>query len=100
MKAVIHQPDFVPWLGFFHKAGLADVLVLLDDAQFTKNYFHNRNRVRTKAGPSWITVPVEKMALATQLNETRIAEAHDPRWRAVSRLRPERWPGREPSQGE
>jgi len=82
MRVTVHQPEFIPWLGFFHKASLADVLVLLDDAQFTKNYFHNRNRVRTKAGSSWITVPVEKSALATRLNDTRIAEAHDPRWRA------------------
>jgi hypothetical protein len=80
MRVTIHQPEFMPWLGFFHKASLADVLVLLDDAQFTKNYFHNRNRVRTKTGTSWITVPVEKSALATPLNEMRIAEAHDPRW--------------------
>jgi hypothetical protein len=55
--------------------------VLLDDAQFTKNYFHNRNRVRTKTGSSWITVPVEKSALATPINEMRIAESHNPRWR-------------------
>jgi hypothetical protein len=81
MRVTIHQPEFMPWLGFFHKASLADVLVLLDDAQFTKNYFHNRNRVRTKTGSSWITIPVEKDALATPLNEIRIAEAHDPRWR-------------------
>jgi hypothetical protein len=81
MRVTIHQPEFMPWLGFFHKASLADVLVLLDDAQFTKNYFHNRNRVRTKTRASWITVPVEKSPLATPLNEMRIADAHEPRWR-------------------
>ena len=81
MRVTVHQPEFIPWLGFFHKASLADVLVLLDDAQFTKNYFHNRNRVRTKDGWSWITAPVEKSALDTPMNAVRIAETNNPRWR-------------------
>ncbi len=81
MRVTIHQPEFMPWLGFFHKASLADVLVLLDDAQFTKNYFHNRNRVRTKDGWAWVTVPVEKSGLKTAINEVRIAETNNPRWR-------------------
>lgn len=81
MRVTIHQPEFMPWLGFFHKASLADVLVLLDDAQFTKNYFHNRNRVRTKDGWAWVTVPVEKSGLSTPINEVRIAGTNNPRWR-------------------
>ena len=81
MRVTIHQPEFMPWLGFFHKAGMADVLVLLDDAQFRKNYFHNRNRVRTREGWNWVTVPVEKAPLGTPMNEVRIADANNPRWR-------------------
>lgn len=58
MIVTIHQPEHVPWLGFFDKLTKADVVVFLDNVQFRKNYFQNRNRVRTAQGWSWITVPV------------------------------------------
>lgn len=81
MRVTIHQPEFMPWLGFFHKASLADVLVLLDDGQFRKNYFHNRNRIRTPQGWSWVTVPIEKAPLDTPMTGIRIAGANNPRWK-------------------
>lgn len=79
MRVTIHQPEFAPWLGFFHKVSLADTLILLDDVQFRKNYFQNRNRVRTADGWTWITVPVEHR-LATKINEVEIARESHPRW--------------------
>jgi hypothetical protein len=81
MRVTIHQPEFMPWLGFFHKASLSDVLVLLDDGQFRKNYFHNRNRIRTPEGWSWITVPVAKSPLDTPMNDITVAEGNNPRWK-------------------
>ena len=53
-----HQPNFLPWLGYLHKAAQADVFVLADDVQYTKHGFINRNRVRTSQGWQWLTVPV------------------------------------------
>jgi hypothetical protein len=41
----IHQPEHLPWLGFFNKIDQADLFVLLDVVQFRKNYFQNRNRI-------------------------------------------------------
>lgn len=58
MVVTIHQPEHLPWLGFCHKATLADVFVLLDVVQFRKNYFQNRNRILGPHGPMWVTVPV------------------------------------------
>ena len=58
MRLTIHQPEHLPWLGFFHKATLADTLVLLDNVQFEESYFQNRNRIREAAKTIWITVPV------------------------------------------
>src|SRR5262245_15858261 len=59
MKTVaIHQPEFLPWLGFCAKARSADLLILLDTVQFRRNYFQNRNRIRTADGWNWITMPV------------------------------------------
>lgn len=81
MRVTIHQPEFAPWLGFFHKVSLADALIFLDDAQFNRSYFHNRNRVRTADGWTWIKVPVKKTGLDTQINEAMIAGDNNPRWR-------------------
>lgn len=58
MLVTIHQPEHLPWLGFFNKADQADILVLLDNVQFRKNYFQNRNKILSSNGPMWLTVPV------------------------------------------
>jgi hypothetical protein len=56
--AAIHQPQYLPWLGFFHKMLAADVFCYLDSVQYKKNEWQNRNRIRTAAGWQWLTVPV------------------------------------------
>lgn len=59
MKSVsIHQPGYLPWLGYFEKIAAGDVHVFLDTVQFEKNSFDNRNRIRTHTGSLWLTVPV------------------------------------------
>jgi WbqC-like protein family len=58
MIVTIHQPEHLPWLGFFHKADRAELLVLLDVVQYRKDYFQNRNRILGQQGPVWLTVPV------------------------------------------
>ncbi|MEK6859092.1 MAG: WbqC family protein [Nanoarchaeota archaeon] len=58
MKVAIHQPNFLPYLGFFDKCDYADVVILYDSAQFSKNDFQNRNRLRKSVGWRWITIPV------------------------------------------
>lgn len=63
----IHQPEFMPWLGFFAKMNSADAIVLLDTVPFRKNYFQNRNRVRAENGEVWLTVPVYQSGLSGQL---------------------------------
>lgn len=54
----VHQPNFLPWLGFFHKALQSDVLVLLDDAQFAKGSVINRVKLLISGEARWITCPV------------------------------------------
>lgn len=53
-----HQPAYLPWLGFFHKLIVSDVFVILDNVQYQKNYFTNRNKIKTPQGELWLTVPV------------------------------------------
>jgi hypothetical protein len=58
MIIAIHQPNFLPWLGFFHKMSLADVFILLDNVPFTKNSYQNRVKIKSAQGEQWLTVPV------------------------------------------
>lgn len=58
MIVAIHQPNFLPWLGFFHKMASCDIFVFLDNVQFTKRSIQNRNKIKTAKGPMWLTVPV------------------------------------------
>jgi len=55
-----HQPAYLPWLGYFDKIKRSDIFVFLDTVQFEKNSFTNRNRIKTKNGPIWLSVPVIK----------------------------------------
>lgn len=59
MRLIGHQPEFLPWLGFFHKLTLGDTFMIVDNVQFKKKHFENRNRIRSVNGPLWLTVPVE-----------------------------------------
>ena len=58
MIVSVHQPQYLPWLGYFDKIDRADVFVLLDTVQFKKNEWQNRNRIKTAQGWQWLTVPV------------------------------------------
>jgi len=60
MIIAIHQPNYLPYLGFFYKMKQADIFVIYDDAQFNKEDFQHRNRIRIYHGLKWLTVPVEK----------------------------------------
>ncbi|MDI6687044.1 MAG: WbqC family protein [Desulfobacterales bacterium] len=58
MIVAVHQPQYLPWLGYFDKIDRADIFVLLDNVQFKKNEWQNRNRIKTANGRQWLTVPV------------------------------------------
>lgn len=56
-----HQPEYLPYLGFFYKMAKADKFILVDHVQFYHGSFQNRNRIRTASNPQgwlWLTVPV------------------------------------------
>ena len=59
MKIVsIHQPGYLPWLGFFKKIESADIFVFLDDVQYSRGKWENRNKIRTREDSIWLTVPI------------------------------------------
>jgi WbqC-like protein family len=58
LHAAIHQPNFMPWLGYFHKMSLVDIFVLFDDVQVpTGKSFASRVLIKTHAGELWLSVP-------------------------------------------
>lgn len=59
MILTAHQPVYLPWLGLFHKIALSDCFCIFDIAQYQTKDFNNRNKIKTNAGPIWLTVPVE-----------------------------------------
>ncbi len=58
MRCAIIQPSYIPWRGYFHQIQKSDVFVFLDDVQFDKHGWRNRNRIKTANGTVWLTVPV------------------------------------------
>ena len=70
----IHQPNYLPWLGYFAKMASADVFVLLDDVQYSKGSFTNRVQIARAGAPAWLTLPVQHR-LGASIRETVIARA-------------------------
>jgi len=82
----IHQPNFLPWLGFFHKIANSDVFVLLDHVQFPKTGGSWTNRVKVMVGDAgaWLTVPVRRDYHGVRrVNEMEIDDSRP--WRETMR---------------
>jgi len=60
MKVAIHQPNYIPWLGYFYKMYLSDIFVHLDDAQYSNEGGHNFNYIKTSQGVFRLKFPVEQ----------------------------------------
>ncbi|MBL7044480.1 MAG: WbqC family protein [Pirellulaceae bacterium] len=58
MKVGIIQPSYIPWKGYFDLVDAVDLFVFLDDVQYTRRDWRNRNRINSHSGPQWLTVPV------------------------------------------
>jgi hypothetical protein len=72
------QSSYVPWRGYFDVMGLVDEFILLDEVQFTKRDWRNRNRIKAPNGPTWLTIPVQtKGRYEQRIDEVEIA---DPSW--------------------
>lgn len=75
MIAGIHQPNYIPWLGFFSKMSMVDTFVLLDDVEYSKNSYINRNLIKTPKGAEYLTIPVKYSKNSSSLiNQIEIAD--------------------------
>lgn len=72
----IIQPNYVPWKGYFDFIHSVDAFVLLDDVQFTRRDWRNRNKIKTAHGLQWITIPVEVRGKYDQaIDQTQVADS-------------------------
>ncbi|MBW7961128.1 WbqC family protein [Bradyrhizobium sp. BR 10261] len=73
---VIHQPDFLPYLGFFHRFLQADLFVALDHVQFvqhSRNAWSHRDKIKTASGERWMSVSVKKCPMNTPIKDVRLS---------------------------
>jgi hypothetical protein len=71
MTISIHQPNYLPWLGFFDKIKQSDKFVIFDNVQYPrgKNHFGNRNKIKIHNNSKWLTVPVAGKSQKLNINE-------------------------------
>jgi len=75
MTITIHQPEHFPYYGFLDKVNKSDIFVILDDVQFKKNNFQNRNQILTLNGPKWIGIPVEMKHITNKyINDRKVQD--------------------------
>lgn len=82
MIVSIHQPQYLPWPGYWDKMARSDVFVILDNVQFKKNEWQNRNRIKCPGGWQWLTVPV-RQRFGQRIQEVVIDNRRD--WRRKHR---------------
>lgn len=72
----IIQSNYIPWKGYFDIIKSADTFILLDDVQYTKNDWRNRNRIKTANGLKWLTIPVQSKGRFHQsVNEAKVSSS-------------------------
>lgn len=86
-RIAIVQSSYIPWKGYFDLIRAVDEFVLLDDVQYTRRDWRNRNRIKTSTGPLWLTIPVivrgryRQTIKDTCIEDPSWAERH---WRSIT----------------
>lgn len=77
MRLGIIQSNYIPWRGYFEFIAHCDHFILLDDVQYTRRDWRNRNRIRTKNGDQWLSIPLKQDNFYAKINEMEVS---DPIW--------------------
>jgi WbqC-like protein family len=85
-RVAIVQSSYIPWKGYFDLIAGVDEFVLYDDVQYTRRDWRNRNRIKTPAGPRWLTIAVNaKGRYRHPIDEIEVSDARWPErhWDAI-----------------
>lgn len=74
-----HQPAYNPWLGLIHKILVADIFVVMDDVQFEKNSFINRNKILQNSNEIMLTIPIKTKNYHSKI--LKEMEVSDDKWK-------------------
>jgi len=85
MICSIHQPQSFPWLGYFAKIMTSDTFIFLDNVQYKKNEYQNRNRIKYDDKAHWLTIPV-KYRFGQYINEVEINNTVNWRRKVINSL--------------
>lgn len=85
-RVAIVQSSYIPWKGYFDMIAAVNEFILLDDVQFTKRDWRNRNKIKTAQGIQWLSIPVKtKSRYAQLIEQTEVADSWAERhWRSIS----------------
>lgn len=89
MRLAVLQSNYIPWKGYFDLMAMADLFVVYDSVQYTKNDWRNRNILPSPTGPTWLTIPVTTSGRSDQainqavIGDHRWARKH---WQTVAQL--------------
>ncbi len=87
MTVVIHQPEFLPWLGFWNRLSGVDAYVVLDTATYQKYGFIKRNKIKTQKGWEWFGMPLQHESSFTQIKDLFIDNTKPWRQRLLNLVR-------------
>jgi len=76
-RVCIHQPDFLPYLGFFHRLLYTDLFIVLDDVQFLRRGWHHRDKIKTISGEKWLTLSIKKGDYHQNINQVTLSQDRD-----------------------
>ena len=74
MRVGIMQPYFVPYMGYFHLINAVDLFILLDDVEWSKGGWVNRNRILVNGKPKFLTLPIQRPGLHAQIRDIELGE--------------------------
>jgi len=82
-SVVISQPLYFAWPGFIDQLSRADVVIWLDDVQFSKGSFVNRNRIVDRDKLKWLSIPLRRSGSFQTIG---LLQATDANWRDAHQL--------------
>jgi hypothetical protein len=81
MIVTVHQPHYLPWLGYLHRMAAADLFILLDHVQFERGNYQNRTQILMNGAPRWLSVPVVQRSQKERITQKEVDNRGEgPRW--------------------